>query len=86
MSGEGHMRVVNASRALEADSAGSLSALRGHLSHTCRLREELARDRAAKGARLGRREADHFWVSQYGLLVMVFIIAALSTWKSSQFL
>lgn len=86
MSGERHMRIVNASRALEADSAGSLSALRGHLGHTCRWREELARHRAADCARLRRQAADHDAARSAGLVVGVLVIFVMAAWTVSQFL
>jgi len=86
MSDEGHMRIINACRALEADSVGSLSALRSHLSHKCRWREELARDREADCARLRRRAADHVAARLAGLVIGVLLIFGMATWTVSQFL
>ena len=86
MSGEGHMRIINACRALEADSVVSLNALRSHLSHTCRWREELARDREADCARLGRQAADHVAARMAGLGIAMLLIFGMVAWTVSQFL
>ncbi len=86
MSGEGRMRIINASRALEADSVGSLNALRSHLSHKCRWREELARNREADCARLGRLFADHVAARSTGLVIGVLLILGMAAWHVSQFL
>lgn len=86
MSGEGRMRIINACRALEADSAVSLNALRSHLSHKCRWREELARDREADCARLGRQAADHVAARFAGLAIAVLLIFGMAAWHVSQFL
>ena len=86
MSGEGRMRIINACRALEADSAVSLSALRSHLSHKCRWREELARDREADCARLDRLFVDHVAARFAGLGIAMLLIFGMVAWTVSQFL